>query len=289
MLFRLRFGFLFALVAVALLAPGWAAHGASSSVLPPVLPATSAPNDAIWQPDSVYAGPIPALFYAFHLGSIGVVYRGGSGDGAVMAIYGIDEQSEGHLLLFVSQAEVNAVQPFGLVTATDDQSLAVVVWPDRNITIAMGGPTNEGKVHYVTLKGGLDGPAMDFRNELGEAPGSAFASPSGTLTSLQLGTDVGADDCVAAPQSSFSRAATSSIYVSAIARNTPSGVNLQSIWSFSGDERARFNYTPDFQINENCIWFFIDTDDTEFTPGDWRVELSLNGALQGSVNFEITP
>ncbi len=282
---RLRSGFLCALMAVAMLAPGWLAHGASSHVDW----ATSAPMTTFWQPDSVYAGPIPPLFYAFDLGSIGVVYRGGGGDGAVMAIYGIDEQSEGHLLLFISQAEVDAVQPFGLVTATADQSLAVVVWPDRNITIAMGGPTNEGKVHYVTLEGGLDGPTIEFRNELGEAPGSAFGSPSGTLTELQLGTGVGADDCVATPQSSFSRATTSSIYVSAMARNTPPGVNLQSIWSFSGDERVRFDYSPDFQISENCIWFFIDTSDTEFTPGDWRVDLTLNGALQGAVNFAITP
>ena len=249
------------------------------------LPAFAAPDAASWQPDSVYAGPVPTISYAFHLGTIGVVYRGGG----VMAIYRIDENSEGHLLLFVTQAEVDAVQPYGLVASSADQSLAVVVWEDRNVTIAMGGPTNEGKVHYVTLQGGLSGPVVKFRNELGDAPGSAFASPSGTLSELQLGTSVGADDCVSSPQSSFSQAATTSIYISAMVRNKPPGVTLQSIWSHRGDERVRFDYTPDFHIQENCIWFFIEPSDTEFTPGEWRVELNVNGAPHGALNFEITP
>ena len=255
----------------------------------PGLPAFAAPDATSWQLDSVYAGPVPVTSYAFHLGAIGVIYRGGGGDGTVMEIYRIDEQSEGHLLLFITQAEVNAVQPYGLVAASDDQSLAVVVWEDRNVTIAMGGPTNGGKVHYVTLKGGLDGPVMEAHSRLGDAPGSEYASPSGTLSELQLGTSVGADDCVDTPQSSFSQAATNSIYVSAMARNKPAGVTLQSIWSYSGDERVRFDYTPDFHIQENCIWFFIEPSDTEFTPGEWRVELNVNGAPFGALNFEITP
>ena len=102
--------------------------------LVPGLPAFAAPDAASWQPDSVYAGPVPTISYAFHLGTIGIVYRGGG----VMAIYRIDENSEGHLLLFVTQAEVDAVQPYGLVASSADQSLAVVVWEDRNVTIAMG-------------------------------------------------------------------------------------------------------------------------------------------------------
>ena len=248
-----------------------------------------APAATLLHLESVYAGPIPPLFYAFHLGSIGIVYRGGGGDGAVMEIYGIDDQSKGQLLLFITQAEVDAVQPFGLVAASDDQTVAVVVWEDRNVTIAMGGPENEGKVHYATLRGGLDGLVMETGNRLGDAPGSEFASPSGTLSDLQLGTGVGADDCVATPQSSFSSAATSSIYISAMVRNKPPGVTLQSVWSHSGDERLRFDYTPDFHIQESCIWFFIDPNDTEFTPGDWRVELNVNGALYGALNFQITP
>ena len=239
--------------------------------------------------ESVYAGPVPPVFYVFHLGSIGIVYRGGGGDQAVMEIYGIDEQSEGQLLLFVTQPQVDAVQSFGLVAASEDQTVAVVVWEDRNVTIAMGGPENEGKVHYVTLRGGLDGPVMEVGTRLGSAPGSEYASPSGTLTDLQLGTSIGADDCVDTPQSDFSGSGANAIYISAIARNKPPGVTLQSIWSHSGDERVRFDYTPDFHIQEYCVWFFIDPSDTEFTTGDWQVELTVNGALQGALSFQITP
>ena len=257
----------------------------SLAIIAWVAPAHAAPSAASWQSDSVYAGPVPFTSYAFHLGTIGIVYRGGD----VMLIYGIDENSEGQLLLFITQPEVNAVQPYGLVATSADQSLAVVVWEDRNVTIAMGGPTNDGKVHYVTLQGGLGGPVVESDSRLGDAPGSEFASPSGTLSELQLGADVGGDDCVATPQSSFSQAATNSIYISAMVRNKPPGVTLQSIWSHSGDERVRFDYTPDFHIQENCIWFFLEPSDTEFTPGDWRVELRVNGAPSGALNFEITP
>lgn len=272
-------------LAISALAPTLPAHSASSFSFA----GESAPDAGPLLLESVYAGPIPLIYYAFHLGSIGVVYRGGSGDGTVMEIYGITEQSEGELLLFITQPEVDAVQPFGLVAASDDQTVAVIVWEDRNVTIAMGGPTNEGKVHYVTLRGGLDGPLMESGSRLGIAPGSEFASPSGTLSDLQLGASVGGDDCVDTPQSSFSRPATDSIYISAMVRNKPPGVTLQSVWSYSGDERVRFDYTPAFHIQENCIWFFIEPSDTEFTPGDWRVELSVNGAPAGALNFQITP
>ena len=240
--------------------------------------------------ESVYAGPIPPIFYAFHLGSIGIVYRGGGGDQAVMEIYGIDEQSKGQLLLFITQPQVDAVHPFGLVAASEDQTVAVVVWEDRNVTIAMGGPENEGKVHYVTLRGGINGPIIERITRLEDIPpGSDFASPSGSLSDLQLGASVGGDDCVDTPQSDFSGSGANAIYISAIARNKPPGVTLQSIWSHNGDERVRFDYTPDFHIQEYCVWFFIDPSDTEFTTGDWRVELTVNGAPQGALSFQITP
>ena len=240
--------------------------------------------------ESVYAGPIPPAFFAFNIGSIGAVYRGGAGDGALMEIYSITEQSKGYLQLFITQPEVNAVQPFGRVAASDDETVAVFVWEDRNVTIAMGGPENEGKVHYVTLRGGINGPIIERITRLEDIPpGSDFASPSGSLSDLQLGASVGGDDCVDTPQSDFSGSGANAIYISAIARNKPPGVTLQSIWSHNGDERVRFDYTPDFHIQEYCVWFFIDPSDTEFTTGDWRVELTVNGAPQGALSFQITP
>ena len=146
--------------------PAQAAHWGSSV-------GERAPGATGGQLDSVYAGPIPPVHYAFHLGSIGVVYRGGE----VMEIYGINERSEGVLLLFITQPEVDAVQPYGLVATSADGTVAVTVWEDRNVTISMGGPSNEGKVHYVTLKGGLGGEMLEYGTRLGSAPGSETASP----------------------------------------------------------------------------------------------------------------
>jgi hypothetical protein len=69
----------------------------------------------------------------------------------------------------------------------------------------------------------------------------------------------------------------------------PAGATISSTWRSAGEEVVSFSFHREHEINDNCIWFFIDPSDTEFTPGNWRVELNVNGALQGGLNFEITP
>lgn len=241
------------------------------------------------RPDSIYAGPIPPIRFAFELGSIGVAYRAGGGDRTWMDIYRIDAEGQGQIALTVTQDQVNAVQPFGRVAASADQSTAVFVWEDRNVTVAMGGPDNAGKVHFVTLRGGLDGAILEtITREQQMAPGAPLANPAGALVDLQMGAGVGGDDCVDSAQSEFSQQA-QQIYISASARNLSANATLRSLWYFQGEVRARFDYTPGFFIREYCVWFYLEPSDTEFTPGEWTVELFVNGASQGSARFTITP
>ncbi|HEX2907185.1 MAG TPA: hypothetical protein VHO69_10020 [Phototrophicaceae bacterium] len=42
-----------------------------------------------------------------------------------------------------------------------------------------------------------------------------------------------------------------------------------------------YDFTPDFVIEQNCIWFYIDSSDTDFTPGNWTVQLEMNGQVVG--------
>lgn len=108
------------------------------------------------------------------------------------------------------------------------------------------------------------------------------------LYNIVLAEGVGSNDCALASQFSFS-SATSQIYVVATAANIPSGTLLASRWFNEGTQVVLHDFAPDFNIEQNCIWFYIDQADTVFTPGNWSVQLEINGSPAGSpVPFTIT-
>jgi hypothetical protein len=101
-------------------------------------------------------------------------------------------------------------------------------------------------------------------------------------------TAEGVDDagCAVNPVSTFSTDAVE-IYVVALAASLQPGSTLvTSRWRQAGAEVATFDFTPDF--TEGCLWFFIDQTDIAFTPGNWSVELEIDGGLVGApVSFTI--
>ena len=102
---------------------------------------------------------------AFHrLGAIGLIYRNYEPE-LNIEIWGITPESEGYPLLTVTQAQIDAVQPHGLVASSPDRRAAVHVWHDRNVTISLG-PNREGKIHLITLAGGLDGAVIGTTDTL---------------------------------------------------------------------------------------------------------------------------
>lgn len=106
------------------------------------------------------------------------------------------------------------------------------------------------------------------------------------LTNIVMAEGVGSDDCALGAASSFSSGA-ERIYVVATAFNIEPGMTLVSRWQVAGVEVVH-DFTPDFTIDDNCIWFFIDQTDAEFMPGNWNVQLEINGAISGSpVQFSI--
>jgi len=87
---------------------------------------------------------------------------------------------------------------------------------------------------------------------------------------------VGQDDCAVNITAQFAPT-TAEIYVVATAVNIASGTRLTSRWLFGGEQQAAFSFTPDFDIERACIWFFVDQSDFEFVPGQWSVVLDING------------
>jgi hypothetical protein len=106
---------------------------------------------------------------------------------------------------------------------------------------------------------------------------------SGTQTVFNVITaeNVGENDCAIGPMSSFSSSA-ERIYVSATAANITPGTVLGSQWYDAANTLlVSHDFTPDFEINENCIWFYVDQTDFAFTPGNYAVQLTINGAASG--------
>jgi len=107
------------------------------------------------------------------------------------------------------------------------------------------------------------------------------------LTDIVTAPGVLPNDCAQNPSNQFTTN-TSEIYVVARAQNISSGTRLTSRWLQEGAEVAVFDFTPDFNIDDACIWFFIDQSDVTFISGTWSVALDINGAQVGMVDFDIT-
>jgi hypothetical protein len=96
------------------------------------------------------------------------------------------------------------------------------------------------------------------------------------LREVVMARGVGNDDCAVNITSAFS-ATTPEIYVVARAVGVQSGTNLGARWAKSdGTELVRFEFVPDFNIEDACIWFFATSDDFPFVAGGYTVTLEVN-------------
>lgn len=130
----------------------------------------------------------------------------------------------------------------------------------------------------------LAGPEATFdagAPRTGEAVVAATNTPGlPSLYNAVTARGVGANDCALAPVTSFTSADTS-IYVVATASNIAPGTVLASRWFLEGSEVISHDFTPDFAIDQNCVWFYIDSTEITFTPGNWTVQLEINGQPAG--------
>lgn len=118
-------------------------------------------------------------------------------------------------------------------------------------------------------------------------PGGGGAAPNTTpnpnqpsVTNITVAPQVGPDDCAVNPTTSFT-VNDSAIYVVATANNITPGTTISTDWLVNGALAINYDWTPDFEINGACIWFFIDQTEVEFTPGNWQVQFNINGTPQG--------
>ncbi|HYO89388.1 MAG TPA: hypothetical protein VER79_12115 [Candidatus Limnocylindrales bacterium] len=89
---------------------------------------------------------------------------------------------------------------------------------------------------------------------------------------------VGADDCAVGSMSSFAPNALG-VYIVATAINIPSGSQLTARFLNDGIEQVFYDWTPNFNISEGCVWFYMPASDVSFTAGNWSAQIELNGPV----------
>ncbi len=101
-------------------------------------------------------------------------------------------------------------------------------------------------------------------------------SPGPRLENMLMASGVDNRDCAIDNNPRFTPAS-SQIYVVAQAYNVAAGATISSVWRRQGSEVANFSFQPRNNLNGDCIWFFIDQSDAEFTVGVWSVEIAFDG------------
>lgn len=211
-------------------------------------------------------------------------------------------------------AQGTAFIDVGEITFTTPEPSALdAVAPDGDTTIESIPPTQPdlpaianplltpgaaATLSAVTPQGGAgEGAARGDAPLVPQTPSPVIASPTPdpnapTLTQIALSTTVGADDCPTNATTSFSSGA-AGIYIGAVAQNVTAGTTLSSTWYLEGSQIAFYDWTPDFAINGACVWFYLPAEEASeaggFLPGNWSVELAVNGLRVGTpLNFSVS-
>ena len=107
------------------------------------------------------------------------------------------------------------------------------------------------------------------------------------LIDFVLSRAVGNDDCATSPTDQFDTS-DPSIYIVARAQNISPGMTMGARWFREGQELVYFDFTPDWSIDDACVWFFATPVDFEFLPGSYTIDITLNDAPAGPpVNFTV--
>lgn len=94
--------------------------------------------------------------------------------------------------------------------------------------------------------------------------------------SIVTATGAGDDGCGAGITSTFSTT-TPEIYVITPAFNLSTTDTFSAHWTQEGLPIGPvYTFTPDFEVDELCVWFFVDPTDFPFIAGNYSVEIKVN-------------
>jgi hypothetical protein len=144
---------------------------------------------------------------------------------------------------------------------------------------------------FVTPVAGGEGAAranITIQNPPTPTPIASADPTIPRLSNIQLAEQIGVDDCPLGVSTNFSSAA-AHIYATAIAHNLTPAHTVTAVWTRDGQQIVTYEWSPNFDIAQGCIWFDLPSAAVEFVPGNWSVQLALDGTPAGApVNFTIT-
>ncbi len=150
-------------------------------------------------------------------------------------------------------------------------------------------PQTGATIFVPTPQGARGTSTPDPSSVQPQATEAATVTSGATLNGLVMSTGVDSDDCAIDQMTQFTPA-NPEIYVVARTQGIRAGMTLASRWYLEGVEQISHDFTPDSDIPDGrCVWFFIDQGEVTFTPGNWSVELEIDGTTAGGSQFTITP
>jgi hypothetical protein len=109
-------------------------------------------------------------------------------------------------------------------------------------------------------------------------------APSARVSSIELGTAVGADRRVTAPTSTF--ASSDTIYASVLTEGQPAGSTLSARWTYEDGQLVSENRETLGSPGAANTEFHISKPDG-LPAGRYRLEIALNGQPAGARDFEV--
>ncbi|MFN8379286.1 MAG: hypothetical protein U0452_11505 [Anaerolineae bacterium] len=103
-------------------------------------------------------------------------------------------------------------------------------------------------------------------------------STAPALVNAVITDRVGSDDCAVGSVTDFGPNALG-VYIVATAQNIPAGSQFTARFLRDGSEQVFYTWTPDFNISNGCIWFYMPASDVAFTAGNWSAQIELNGSV----------
>lgn len=125
----------------------------------------------------------------------------------------------------------------------------------------------------------------------------AIAAPAGGPTTTAAGTQLvdtvvagnrsELDGCAIDTRTIFQQTETR-IYVITRAINITAGARVTAEWMLGGQMVANSDITIGADDESICLWFYIDSSQIAFTPGEWSVRILLNdGFVPPEVSFTV--
>lgn len=150
--------------------------------------------------------------------------------------------------------------------------------PDFKVATAPAVSNSSGGQQPSIIVAGTVMPSLSGSDGAPVVSGAAQTPTAGqpSLFNLITAGGVGANDCALASVTAFSTE-TPQIYVVATAANIAAGTTLGAQWYLGDTLLTKQEFAPKQDVNNNCIWFYVEPVDFPFTPGTYRVDLLING------------